>query len=158
MIAVKSYAKQGTIIRTRVHVRKLFYKSLMNAACLWSRAQFAINKKQKYFLLPDHQHSENLILVFGFFKRKNKDKREFVTKYAEITCTIILMKKMSLILLVKPLLRSVFTLIAWLSNRLIKWLVELSQQILVNYVHISLTVFQLLLLIFEAFKIFWFMW
>ena len=92
----------------------------MNAACLWSRAQFAINKRQKYFLLPDHQHAENLILVFVFYKRKNKDKRGFVTKYAEIICTIMFMKKMSLKLLVKPLLPSVFTLIAWLSNRVIK--------------------------------------
>ena len=27
--------------------------------------RLAINKKQKYFSLPDHQLAENLILVFG---------------------------------------------------------------------------------------------
>ena len=67
----------------------------MNATCLWSRAQFAVNKRQKYFLLPDHQHAENLILVFGFYKRKNKDKREFVTKYAEIICNYVHEKNIS---------------------------------------------------------------
>ena len=29
-------------------------------------------KKQKYFLLPDHQFAEDFILVFGFYERTNK--------------------------------------------------------------------------------------
>ena len=37
----------------------------------WTRhgfevARLAINKEQKYLLLPDHQLAENMILVFGF--------------------------------------------------------------------------------------------
>ena len=32
----------------------------------------AINKKQNYFLLPDHELAENLILVFGFCERTKK--------------------------------------------------------------------------------------
>ena len=35
---------------------------------------------QKYFLLPDHQLAENLILVFGFYERTKRDKTEFVRK------------------------------------------------------------------------------
>ena len=31
-----------------------------------------INKKQKYFSLPDHQLAENLLFVFGFNERTNK--------------------------------------------------------------------------------------
>ena len=30
--------------------------------------RLAINKKQNYFWLPDHQFAENLILVFGFYE------------------------------------------------------------------------------------------
>ena len=33
--------------------RKSLYKSSLNLACLWSRVRITINKKQKYFLLPD---------------------------------------------------------------------------------------------------------
>ena len=34
--------------------------------------QLAVNKKQKYFPLPDHQFAENLILVFGLYERTKK--------------------------------------------------------------------------------------
>ena len=51
-------------------------------------AQLAINKKQKYFSWPDHQLAENLILVFGFYEGKIKDKSEFVTKVVGIIVTI----------------------------------------------------------------------
>ena len=37
-----------------------------------STARLAINKKQKYFSLPNRQLAENLILVFGFYERRNK--------------------------------------------------------------------------------------
>ena len=43
------------------HARKFLHKSLLNSACLWSRARLATNKKQKYLSLPDHQYAENLI-------------------------------------------------------------------------------------------------
>ena len=48
------------------------YKSLLNSVYLWSRARLTINKRQNYFSLPDHQFTENLVLVFGFYERTNK--------------------------------------------------------------------------------------
>ena len=54
------------------HVRKSFYENLLNLVYLSSRARLAINKKQNYFSLPDHQLAENLILVFGFYGRTKK--------------------------------------------------------------------------------------
>ena len=47
---------------------KLFlYESLLNLACLRSRAQLATNKKQKSFWLPQQQLAGNLVLVFNLF-------------------------------------------------------------------------------------------
>ena len=64
--AVKqSLCQHGTIIQKKKHVRKFFYKSLLNSAWLWSRARLATNKKRKYFSLPHHQRAENLIFVSG---------------------------------------------------------------------------------------------
>ena len=48
------------------HVRKLFYKSLLNFAYLWGRAGLTKNKKQNYFSLPGHQLAEYLILRLCF--------------------------------------------------------------------------------------------
>ena len=69
----------GTIIRTGITFRNVIkcfrnfvYKGLLNSACLWSGARLAINKKQKYFSLPDHQLSENQIIVFWFEKNEKK--------------------------------------------------------------------------------------
>ena len=63
----------GTIIRTGIACKKNFlYKNLLNSAWIWSRARLAINKKQKYFLLPVHQLAEDLILVFGSKERANR--------------------------------------------------------------------------------------
>ena len=62
----------GTMIRAGITCKKSFYKRLLNSALLWSRARFSINKKEKYLSVPDHQLAENVILVFGFYKRKNK--------------------------------------------------------------------------------------
>ena len=73
------------------HVSKLFYKSLLNSICLWSKARLAINKKQNYFLLPGHQFADNLILVSGFYEKKKKDESKIVTKFVEIIVTIIFM-------------------------------------------------------------------
>ena len=56
-----------------------------------NRARLAINTKQKYFSLPDHQLAKNLILVFGLQERKKEDKREFITKSVGMIVTIILM-------------------------------------------------------------------
>ena len=39
---------------------------LLNSVCLSNRA---INKKQNYLLLLEHQLAENSILVFGFYER-----------------------------------------------------------------------------------------
>ena len=53
-----------------------------------------MNKKQKYFSLPDHQHAEHLILVFGYYKKGQKeDKSDFVTKSVGIIVAIIFMQK-----------------------------------------------------------------
>ena len=56
----------GTIIQTTITCKKIIYKSLLNLACLWSRARLAVNKNQRYFSLSDHQLAERLILAFGF--------------------------------------------------------------------------------------------
>ena len=53
----------------------------MNSAGLRSRARLAINKKQKYFLLPDHELAENLFLFLFFIKGKQGNKIEFATKF-----------------------------------------------------------------------------
>ena len=46
-------------------------ESLLNSVYLWSRARLAINKKQKYFSLPDHQLAETFILVFDFYEKNS---------------------------------------------------------------------------------------
>ena len=46
-------------------------------------------KKQKNFLLPDHELAENLILKFGLHERTKEDKSEFVTKSVGNVITII---------------------------------------------------------------------
>ena len=38
--------KHGTTQRPGITCKKFFHKSLLNSACLWSRARLAINKKQ----------------------------------------------------------------------------------------------------------------
>ena len=48
-----------------------------------------MKKKQKNFLLPDHELAENLILNFGLHERTKEDKSEFVTKYVGNVITII---------------------------------------------------------------------
>ena len=65
----------------------------MNSAYLWSTVQLVVNKKYNYFLLPDHQLAENLILLFGLYKRTKKDKSKFVSKFVEIIDTNIFMQK-----------------------------------------------------------------
>ena len=63
-----TWSNHGTIIRTGITCNRY----LLNSAYLSSRAQLAINKKQNYFSLPDHQLAENVILVFGFYKEAKK--------------------------------------------------------------------------------------
>ena len=53
------------VFNMELQKRKILYKSLLNTAWFWSGARPAINKKQKYFMLPDHQLAENFILVFA---------------------------------------------------------------------------------------------
>ena len=68
------------------HVRKFLYKSLLNSIWLWSKARLAINERQNYFSLTDHQFTENLILVFGFYERGES---KLVTKFVGIIVMII---------------------------------------------------------------------
>ena len=49
------------------------YNTNRNSVYLWSRARLAINKKQKYFSLPDHQLTEALVLVFGFYEKTKQE-------------------------------------------------------------------------------------
>ena len=56
------------------------------------------------------------------------------------------------------MLHNVFSLTTWNTKRQTKQFVECPQQILTTYVHISWRAFQLLWLLFETFKIFWFIW
>ena len=63
----------------------------MNSALPWSTARLAINKKQKYSSLTDHQLAEKLILGFGVQEKTKKDKSKFVTKSVGIIVTIIFM-------------------------------------------------------------------
>ena len=69
-------------------MRKSFYKSILNSAWLWSRRWLPINKKQKYFSLPNHQLAENLILA-----EKKQGLSEFLTKFVEIRFMIIFIYK-----------------------------------------------------------------
>ena len=48
-----------------------------------------LKKSAKYLSLPDHQLSEILIHVFGFYKGKKLDKSKLVTKFVGITVAII---------------------------------------------------------------------
>ena len=50
----------------------------MNSAYLSSRARLAINKKQKYFSLPDYQLLKNFVLVFGFLWKSYLHSRDIV--------------------------------------------------------------------------------
>lgn len=52
------------------HIRKLLYKNLSNSTYVLYGVQAAINKKRKYFLLPDQQLANHLILAFYFYERK----------------------------------------------------------------------------------------
>ena len=54
---------------------------------LQRRKRLAINEKQKYFSLPDHQLSEKLILFLVLTTGK-KNKREFVNTFAGIVIAI----------------------------------------------------------------------
>ena len=72
-----------------LHRRKSFYKSLLNSAYLWSRARLAINKKQSYFLLQDHQLAKNLILFLASVKEQKRDKSEFLTNFVGIIVALI---------------------------------------------------------------------
>ena len=56
--------------RTGTTSNKMFCKNLLNSAWLWNRGRITANKKPKYISLPHHQLAENVILVFGFYKRK----------------------------------------------------------------------------------------
>ena len=56
------------IIRTGIICKKiLLWKSIE-----FCSSRLAINKKQNYFLLPDHQLAKCLILVSGFYKGQEK--------------------------------------------------------------------------------------
>ena len=64
--------EHGTIIRPGIIFKKIIHKSLLNSSYVSSRAQLAVNKKQEYFSLSDHQLVENLILVFVFYERTKR--------------------------------------------------------------------------------------
>ena len=76
---LQCYYYPGNIMQTgitckKIPAREFLYKSLLNSAWLRSRVRLAINKKQKYFSLQDHQLDESLI--FFYFLRK--DKKEII--------------------------------------------------------------------------------
>ena len=72
--------------------------------------RLAINKKQEYFSLPDHQLTENLILIIVCKKEQKEDKNKFATNSVGIIVTILHVKT-SVKLLVKPLQHSILSLI-----------------------------------------------
>ena len=79
----------GTIIQTGIACKKILYTNLMNLAGLWSRARLAINKRQKYFSIRDHQLLETWFLLLVFTKGKKEDKNKFVTKSVRLMVMII---------------------------------------------------------------------
>ena len=117
----------------------------MNSAWLWSRTWLAINKTQKYFLLPDHQLAVKLILFLVCKKEQKEDKSEFVPK--SVVCRNYKKNyfhvKMSLEFLVKLLLHNVFLLITWMKKPWLKQPVDLTQLILASYGYISWKAFKL---------------
>ena len=70
-------------------MRKSFYKSLLNSACLWNRAGIAVNIKQNYFLLPDLQFAEIWVLFLAYMKGQKRDDSRLVTKFVGIIVTIV---------------------------------------------------------------------
>ena len=48
----------------------------MNSALPWSTARLAINKKQKYSSLTDHQLAEKLILGFGVQEKTKRGQKQ----------------------------------------------------------------------------------
>ena len=128
----------------------------MNSAYLWSRARLAVNKKQNYFSLPDHQLAENLIRFFFWFLQKDKKGITVnLTTFVEIIVTIIFFVKISLKFLVKSFQDSVFSPITWNTKPRTKQFLERPKQILGNCAKISWRALQLLYF-FEAFRISWF--
>ena len=65
----------GTIIQTGIILK-----------WVWNKERLAINKDQKYFLLPDHEFDVNLLPVFLVCKKGQKEHRS-----AGIIVTIIFM-------------------------------------------------------------------
>ena len=84
------------------HVRKSFYKSLLNLAFPWSRVT-TLNNIQKYFSLLDHQLAKNLILVFGFYEWTKQWYKRICNKIVGIRFMIVL----------KSLQHNVFSPITW---------------------------------------------
>ena len=129
----------------------------MNSVYLWSRARLAVNKKQNYFSLPDHQLAENLILVFGFYERTKKGWKWICNYICSNFSYDHFQIKISLKLFVKSFLHTVSSLITWNRKPWTKQLVQHRQKILANYMHISRRALQLLWLFFEKYlaKYFW---
>ena len=79
----------GIIVQTEITSKKILLKSLLNSEYLWLRVWLAINKTQKYFLLPNQQLAKNFILIFVFSNRTKKDKKKFTTKVEGIRVILI---------------------------------------------------------------------
>ena len=61
-----------TMIQTGIRCKKILHKSPLNSACFRSRIRLAINKKPKYFSLPDQPLPETSIYAFGLLRNIKK--------------------------------------------------------------------------------------
>lgn len=67
-----SLINHGTILWTGITCKNILFLSF-HSTCFWNTVPLVRNKKQKYFLLPDYQLVENLILSSGFKKEQRRN-------------------------------------------------------------------------------------
>ena len=88
IFVVNTIYKYGTLMQTGIIPEKSFIK-VLNLGCLWSKARLAMNKKQKYFSLPDHQLAKTSIFVFGFIGGTKNEYFEILQLRAKFHTAIV---------------------------------------------------------------------
>ena len=71
------------MIRAGITCKKILLQNSIGFGISLKQGVTCYKQKTK-LLLPDHQLTENLILVFDFYEETKKDKSEFVTNFVGI--------------------------------------------------------------------------
>ena len=61
----------------------------MNSAYPWSRARLAINKRQNYFSLPDHQLAKDFTLCFWFLWKSHLHSRDILHRHIKPVSVLV---------------------------------------------------------------------